>query len=48
MGTATGRDWPKRPSDHQLQEAEKDADWAITPAVEEVRVLALLVPQGFP
>ena len=33
MGGATEKDWPKRPSDHQLQEArEKDSDRAITHA----------------
>ena len=34
------KDWPKRPSDHQIQEAgKKDNDRAITPVVEAVRVL---------
>ena len=39
MGGATEKDWPKRPSDHQLQEArKKDSDRTITPVVEAVRV----------
>jgi len=42
------KDWPKRPSDHQLQGLKKDSDWAITPAEEAVHVPAHLVPQGFP
>ena len=34
------KDWPKRPSEHQIQEAgKKDNDRAITPVVEAVRVL---------
>ena len=40
--------WPKRPSDHQLQEAQKkkkkDSDVAITPVVEAVHIPAHLVP----
>ena len=37
---AMEKDWPKRPSDHQIQEAgKKDNDRAITPVVEAVRVL---------
>ena len=33
------KDWPKRPSDHRLQEAgKKDSDRAITPAMEAVCV----------
>ena len=32
------KDWPKRPSDHQLQEARKKTDRAIIPGVETVRV----------
>ena len=31
-------DWPKRPSDHQLQKAQKKTDRAITPAAEAVCV----------
>ena len=47
MGRATERDWPKRPSDHQLQEAcKKDSDRAITPGAEAVHVPAYLVPLG--
>ena len=38
------KDWPKRLSDRQLQEArKKDSDGAITPAVEAVHVPAHLV-----
>ena len=48
MGGAIEKYWPKTPSDHQLQEAEKKTDWAITPAVEAVRVPAHLVPPGSP
>ena len=41
MGKATEKDWPKRPSDRQLQEArKKDSDGAITPAAEAVCVPA--------
>ena len=43
------KDWPKRPSDHQLQEAaKKDSERAITPAVEGVCVPAHLVLPGSP
>ena len=39
MGRAMEKDWPKKPSGHQLQEArKKDSDRAITPAVEAVCV----------
>ena len=34
------KDWPKRPSDCQLQEAQKDSDRALTPTVEAVHVPA--------
>ena len=48
-GGAMERDWPKRPSDHQLQEAKKkDSERAITPAVEAGRVPAHLAPPGSP
>ena len=41
MGGATEKDWPKRPSDCQLQQAwNKDSDRAITPVAETVRVPA--------
>ena len=40
--------WPKRPSDRQLQEAQKKTDRAIIPAVEAVHVPAHLVPPGSP
>ena len=43
IGGATEKDWPKRLSDCQLQEAQKTTDRAITPAVEAVRVPAYLV-----
>jgi len=36
------KDWPKRPSDCQLQEARKDSDRSITPVVEAVPVPAHL------
>ena len=39
---------PKRPSDHQLQEARKDSDGTITPVAEEVHIPAHLVPPGSP
>ena len=43
------KDWPKRPSDHRLQEAgKKDSDRAITPAAEAVHVPAHLVLPGSP
>ena len=40
------KDWPKRPSDHQLQGAWKKTDRAITPAVEAVHVPEHLVLLG--
>ena len=41
------KDWPKRPSDHQLQEAQKkDSDRAITPGAEAVHVSARFAPLG--
>ena len=47
MGGAKVKDWPKRPSNHQLQEAQKkDSDRAITPVAEAVHVPAHLVLQG--
>ena len=48
MGRASVKDWPKRPSDHQLPEAKKDSDRAITPAVETIHVPAHLGPPGAP
>ena len=36
------KDWPKKSSDLQLQEAQKKSDRAITPAVEAVCVPAQL------
>ena len=49
MGRATKKDWPKRPSDCQLQHAQiKDSDRVITPAAEAVRVPAHFAPPGFP
>ena len=41
------KDWPKRPSDHQLQETRKKTDRAMTPATEAVRVLPHFAPLGF-
>ena len=47
MGGATKKDWPKRPSDSQLQEArKKDSDRAITPAAEVGCVPAHLALPG--
>ena len=47
MGGAMEKDWPKRPSDCQLQEAwKKDSDRAITPAMEAVCVPEHLTPPG--
>ena len=44
-----GKDWPKRPSDCQLQEAQKtDSDRAVTPAAEVVHVPAHLALPGSP
>ena len=43
------KDWPKRPSDHRLQEAgKKDSDRAITPAAEAVHVPTHLVLRRVP
>ena len=41
-------DWSKRLSDHQLQEAQKKTDRAITLVAEAVHVPAHLVPPGSP
>ena len=43
-----GKNWPKRPSDCQLQEARKKTDRAITPVVEAVHVPAHLVLPKIP
>ena len=48
MGRATEKDWPKRPSDRQLQEAQKDSNRAITPVAEADLVPAHLVLPGSP
>ena len=40
------KDWPKRASDHQLQEAGKDSDRAITPVTETVCVPGHLALPG--
>ena len=46
-GRTMEKDWPKRPSDRQLQEAQKkDSDRAINPAVEAVCDPAHLAPPG--
>ena len=44
------KDWPKRPSERQLQEAQKrkDSDRAITPVAEAVHFPARLAPPGSP
>ena len=42
------KDWPKRPSDCQLQESWKKTDRAITPAAEAVCVPEHLAPSGSP
>ena len=39
-GSITEKDWPKRSSDRQLQEAQKKADRVITPEAEAVGVPA--------
>ena len=46
MGGATEKDWPRRPSDCQLQDNWKKTDRAITPAEEEVSVPGQLAPRG--
>ena len=50
MGRTTEKEWAKRPSDHQLQEAEKkkDSDRTLTPEAEAVHVPAHLVLPGSP
>ena len=48
MGRAMYKDWPKRPSDRQLQEARKKTDGAITPVAEAVHVPIHLVLLGSP
>ena len=47
-GGATEEDWPKRPSECQLQEAGKDSDWAIAPVAKAACVPAHLAPPGSP
>ena len=42
------KDWTKRPSDRQLQEAQKYSDRAITPVAGAVHVPAHLVLAGSP
>ena len=46
MGRATEKDWPKRPSDHQLQEALEKTDRAVILVAEAVHVPAHLAPLG--
>ena len=46
MGGTMEKDWPKRPSDRQLQKAWKKTDKALRPAAEAVLILAQLVPPG--
>ena len=49
MGRAMEKGWPKRPSDCQLQEAQKkNSDSAITPVAEAVPVPAHLASPGSP
>ena len=49
MGGAKEKDWPKRPSDHQLQETrKKDSDRAIAAVAEAVYVPKHLVLPGSP
>ena len=43
---AMEKDWPKRPPDHQLQEAQKDSDRVITSVAEAVCVPTHLAPPG--
>ena len=45
-GGATEKDLPKRPTDRQLQEAQKDPDRAITPAGEALCALHTWRRQG--
>ena len=45
-GGGIEKDWPKRPSDHQLQEVLKKTDRAIILVAEAVRVPAHLAPSG--
>ena len=46
-GRATEKDWPKRPSDRQLQEArKKDSEKVTSPSAEAVHVPAHLEPPG--
>ena len=46
MGGAIEKDWPKRPSERQLQEAQEKTDRAITPVVEAVHIPAHLALPG--
>ena len=46
MGGATEKDWLKRPSDRQLQEAQKKTERTVTPVVEAVCVPAHLALPG--
>ena len=47
IGRPMEKDWPKRPSDHQLQEARRKTDRAITPVAEAVHVPAhLALPES--
>ena len=48
LAEAMEKDWPKRPSDRQLQEARKKTDRAITPGVEAVHVPEHLALPGSP
>ena len=46
MGGATEKDWPKKPSDRWLEEAQKHSDRAITPAVGQSVSLHIWHHQG--
>ena len=47
-GRSMEKDWSKRPSDHQLPEAQEKIDRAITLTAGAVHVPAHLVPREFP
>ena len=46
MGGAMKKDWPKRPPERQLQEAQGKTDRAVTPVVEAVHIPAHLALPG--
>ena len=46
MDRAMEKEWPRRPSGHQLKEAQKKTGRVITPAAEAVHVPSHLAPPG--